>query len=295
MNQQHQIGSGPLSATINAHGAELSSLRHDGQEYLWQAGPAWPRHAPILFPIVGRLPDDVLRHDGRSYPMTQHGFARDHRFDWIERSPTSCRLALADSDATLAGYPFRFRLEAEYRVTGTGLAIELTVCNVGDGTLPASVGLHPAFRWPLPGGADKASHTLAFEQDEASPIRSVGDGLLQAASRPSPVVGRTLALRDSLFDADALIFDRLAGSGVRYTAPGCSTVAVSWRNCPYLGVWSKPNADFLCIEPWHGIATPQGFDGDFAAKPGLMLIEPGARRSVAITVAVSPAAGSTHD
>lgn len=295
MDHSHQIGSGQLDATINAQGAELSSLRHDGHEYLWQAGPAWPRRAPILFPIVGRLPDDRLRHGGAAYPMTQHGFARDCRFEWVERSPTGCRLALADNDSTRAAYPFRFRLEAEYRVAGSGLTIELTVCNVGDGILPASVGLHPAFQWPLPGSADKAAHTLAFDHAEANPIRSVSGGLLQTASQPSPVVGQTLALRESLFSADALIFDQLASSSVRYTAPRCATLEVSWRNCPFLGIWSKPGGDFLCIEPWHGISTPLGFDADFAAKPGLMLIEPGARRSIGITVAVLPPTGRAHD
>ncbi len=286
MDDQHQIGSGQLGVAINAQGAELCSLRHAGVEYLWQAGPAWPRHAPVLFPIVGRLPDDLLRHDGASHRMTQHGFARDRRFEWVERSPTSCRLALADDDETRAAYPFRFRLEAEYRVTEAALTIELAVCNVGKGVLPASVGLHPAFAWPLPGSTDKASHTLVFEQAEADPIRSVGDGLLQAASRPSPVVGETLALRESLFDADALIFDRLGSRSVRYAAPGCSTVEVGWRNCPYLGVWSKAGGDFLCIEPWHGISTPQGFDADFAAKPGLMLIAPGKRQVVGVSISV---------
>ena len=294
MDQKHQITDGRLTATIDAGGAELCSLRQDGEEYLWQAGPAWPRHAPILFPIVGRLPDDLLRYKGVGYPMTQHGFARDSRFEWVERSATGCRLALADSDASRAAYPFRFRLEAEYRVADGRLKVELTVGNVGDTNLPASVGLHPAFRWPLPGSADKAAHTLVFDHAEPAPIRSVSGGLLQAAERPSPVVGHILALREDLFDADALIFDRLASQAVRYAAPGSATVEVSWRNCPFLGVWSKAGGDLLCIEPWHGISTPQGFAADFTAKRGLMRIEPGTRQGIGVTVAIHPADGGAH-
>ncbi len=288
MDRQHQIGGDGLTATIDAQGAELTSLRHAGAEYLWQAGPAWPRHAPVLFPVVGRLPGDVLRHGDGSYPMAQHGFARDCRFEWVERSPASCRLALVDDDRTRAAYPFRFALEAEYRVAGRTLSIDLTVTNVGDSTLPASLGLHPAFTWPLPGSVEKPAHTLAFERDETHPIRAVSGGLLQAARKPSPVAGRTLPMRESLFDADALIFDELASHSVQYAAPGCATVEVSWRNCPYLGIWSKAGGDFLCIEPWHGISTPEGFDGDFVAKPGLMLIEPGDRQGIGITVAIQP-------
>ncbi len=288
MDRQHQIGGDELAATIDAQGAELCSLRQAGAEYLWQAGPAWPRHAPILFPIVGRLPGDVLRQDGGTYPMTQHGFARDRRFEWLERSATRCRLALADDDRTWAAYPFRFALEVEYRVTGRTLAVELTVTNVGDRTLPASLGLHPAFAWPLPGSGDKSAHALEFERDEAHPIRSVSGGLLQATSTPSPVAGRKLALREGLFDADALIFDELASRSVRYAAPGAATVEVGWRNCPYLGIWGKTGGDFLCIEPWHGVSTPEGFKGDFATKPGLMLIEPGGRQGIGITIAIAP-------
>ena len=289
MDQRHEIGGGELGATVDAQGAELCSLRRAGTEYLWQAGPAWPRHAPLLFPIVGRLPGDMLQYRGNSYPMTQHGFARDRRFEWVERSPSGCRLALADDDETRLAYPFRFRLEADYRVVEGTLTITLAVANVGDIPLPASLGLHPAFAWPLPGSADKAAHTLSFAQPEPSPIRSVSDGLLRAQPSPSPVAGHTLALRESLFAADALIFDELASHSVRYAAPGCATVEVAWRNCPCLGIWSKAGGDFLCIEPWHGISTPAGFEGEFIAKPGIMLIEPGERRGIGVSVSILPA------
>src|ERR1700743_1298638 len=106
---KHVIRSGGIAATIKADGAELCSLRNaDGLELLWQAGPQWPRHAPLLFPIVGRLKNDTLRHDGKTYPMTQHGFARDLRFDWIEQGVDSCKLVLANSAATSSHYPFAF-------------------------------------------------------------------------------------------------------------------------------------------------------------------------------------------
>src|SRR5258707_1780581 len=111
----HTIHCGSLTATIKAQGAELSSLKDAaGVEFIWQAGPAWPRHAPLLFPIVGRLVNDEMRHRGRTYRMTQHGFARDSRFAWAERSDNSCTLVLEDSEATRALYPFTFRLVVTY-------------------------------------------------------------------------------------------------------------------------------------------------------------------------------------
>ena len=99
----HTLRADGITAIVLAHGAELCSLRNEqGLEVLWQAGPQWPRHAPLLFPIVGRLKNDELRHRGKTYRMTQHGFARDQRFEWIERTPTSCSLVLGDNAATRA-------------------------------------------------------------------------------------------------------------------------------------------------------------------------------------------------
>jgi len=286
MDQQYRIGSGDISATIDAQGAELCSLQADGAEYMWQAGLIWPRHAPVLFPIVGRLPGDQMRHDGKSSRMTQHGFVRNRRFELVEQSATHCRLAL-DADAeTLAAYPFRFRFEATYEVVEHGLRMTYVAINTGDSVMPASIGGHPAFQWPLPGSTDKLAHTLIFERPEPAPIRSVVGGLLQAESRPSPVAGRELHPTPELFAADALIFDQLASHSVRFAAPGTSALELSWENCPYLGIWTKGDGDFLCIEPWHGISTPQEFDADFATKPGLMLIEPGGRNGIVITVRI---------
>ena len=129
----HTLRSGAIAATIKADGAELCSLRNaDGLELLWQAGPEWPRHSPVLFPIVGRVKNDEYRHRGKTYPMKQHGFARDYRFDWVEQSATSCRLALVDSDTTRAIYPFAFRLEVSYAVDKSDLKLGFEIINTGE-------------------------------------------------------------------------------------------------------------------------------------------------------------------
>src|SRR5438445_1401334 len=134
----HTLRSGAIAATIKADGAELCSLRNaEGLELLWQAGPEWLRHSPVLFPIVGRVKNDEYRHRGKTYPMKQHGFARDFRFDWLEQSATSCRLALVDSDATRVQYPFPFRLEVSYAVDKSDLTIGFDVINTGDDKLAA--------------------------------------------------------------------------------------------------------------------------------------------------------------
>ncbi|MBR0822073.1 aldose 1-epimerase family protein [Bradyrhizobium liaoningense] len=285
----HTIRSGGLAATIKAHGAELCSLKDgSGTEFLWQAGPAWPRHAPLLFPIVGRLANDELRHRGRTYRMTQHGFARDSRFAWRAREENRCTLVLEDSAATRALYPFAFRLTAAYALDDVGLDLSLTIANTGNEILPASLGGHPAFNWPLEPETAKESYALTFAGAEPSPVRRLDGGLLRAAAEPSPVKGAALSLSESLFADDAIIFDRVESNSLRYAAgQGGPWLEMSWRGFRELGVWSKPSgAPFLCIEPWRGYASPAGFDGEFSDKPGLMHIAPGAEERLSYRIEV---------
>jgi Galactose mutarotase and related enzymes len=228
----YSLRSGSLTATIKAHGAELCSLRDDsGIEFVWQAGPEWPRHAPLLFPIVGRLANDELRHRGKTYRMTQHGFARDSRFAWAERRESRCTLVLDDSEATRALYPFAFRLAAAYAIDDTGLDLTLTIANTGKETLPVSLGGHPAFNWPLRPGLAKESYALTFARAESSPVRRLDGGLLRPAAEPSPVKGNSLPLSDSLFTDDAIIFDRIESTSVRYAAGRVHRPGRGWK-CP---------------------------------------------------------------
>ena len=287
----HSLRSGGLAATIKAHGAELCSLKGGGIEFVWQAGPEWPRHAPLLFPIVGRLAGDELRQRGKPYRMTQHGFARDNRFAWAERSERRCALVLEDSETTRALYPFAFRLTAIYTLDDAGLDLTLTIANTGKETLPASLGGHPAFNWPLQPQRAKESYTLTFAKAESSPVRRLDGGLLRAAAEPGPVKGSLLPLSEALFVDDAIIFDRIESSSVRYAAgQGGATGAwlkMSWRGFRELGVWSKPSGvPFLCIEPWRGYASPAAFDGEFIDKPGLMHIPPAAEEHLSFRIEV---------
>ncbi|MDA9489622.1 aldose 1-epimerase family protein [Bradyrhizobium sp. CCBAU 11361] len=289
----HTIRSGGLTATIKAHGAEMCSLMSDaGIEFVWQAAPAWPRHAPLLFPIVGRLANDELRHRGKTYRMTQHGFARDSRFAWAELGESRCVLVLEDSETTRALYPFAFRLTATYAIDAAGLDLSLTIANTGQETLPASLGGHPAFNWPLQPGVPKEDYALTFASAESFPVRRLDGGLLRAATEPSPVSGTVLPLSESLFVDDAVIFDRIDSHSVRYAAgPGASSgpwLKMSWHGFRELGVWSKPSgAPFLCIEPWRGYASPAGFDGEFSDKPGLMHIAAGAEERLSFRIEVA--------
>ncbi|CAH0497600.1 aldose 1-epimerase family protein [Novosphingobium sp. CECT 9465] len=287
-----EITNGELTARINPLGAELWSVTDaQDREYMTDADPAfWGGHAPLLFPIVGSLNGDVLRLDGREYTLPRHGFARRSMFAPVQVDATSARFRLTDSPDTRAVYPFGFVLEMAFRLDGMTLAMEATVSNPNGETLPFSFGYHPAFVWPLPGGADKAAHKLVFEHPEPQDIRrvSAGAGLLLPASEQTPVRSKVLPLNEDLFRADAVIWDDLASRELSYGADGGAWLDIAFPDTPSLGLWQVPGARYICIEPWAGHADPEGFDGDFREKPGVVLLEPGATRSFRMDVAVRP-------
>ncbi len=277
-----------LTARVKSFGAELCQLQANGEDFLWPATPPWPRHAPVLFPIVGRLRNDALHHAGATTRLTQHGFARDRLFTWTQTEPASCRLTLTDDPATRALYPFAFRLDITYALAERGLTVTHTITNPADVPLPASTGAHPAFVWPLRPGVPKEAHTLTFEAAEPDPISGVSGGLLIPEPRPSPIQGNTLPLTPALFNADALILKTPNSRRVCYSAPGAPSIEISWAGFEQLGIWSLPSAEFLCIEPWFGFASPADFDGDFATKPGLAIIPPGAHRDFSYRIQITP-------
>lgn len=270
-----RIAADGLQAAINPMGAELSLLRDaTGRDFLWDAGPAWPRHSPVLFPIVGKLADDAYHHAGRRYPMRQHGFARDQAFTLLHQAADRATFRLADDAATRAVYPFAFSLRIDYAVAGTTLTVGYLLENPGEVPLPASLGAHPAFRWPLPGAAERP-HAIHFAEPEPAPVRRLRGGLLAAAPEPTPILGQRLDLSEGLFERDALILDAVASRRLDYRAADGPALQVAFEGFDVLSLWSRPGAGFLCIEPWAGFHSPEDWSGDIADKPGIRIIPPG--------------------
>ncbi|MEW9854671.1 aldose 1-epimerase family protein [Novosphingobium sp. M1R2S20] len=288
------ITSGKLTARINLLGAELWSVTDaDGREYMTDADPAfWTGHAPILFPIVGELAGGTYRYEGKNYALPRHGFARRSRFLLVEHADGTARFRLTDSADTRAAYPFAFALELCFRLHDTRLEIVAEVTNLGPEPLPFSLGFHPGFAWPLPGGGDKLKHTIVFAEEEPNDIRLLdGDGLV-ADRAPSPVQGRTLKLSPDLFRRDALVWDRLQSRGVEYRGEqGSPILRVAFPDTPHLGIWQKPGANYVCIEPWQGHADPAGFDGELREKPGIVILPPGEVRRFRVEVTIDPPSG----
>jgi galactose mutarotase-like enzyme len=287
--QSISIESAELQATISSLGAELVGLRDsDGLDYLWHGDPAWwPSHAPILFPIVGEVRGNTLKVDGKRYPIGRHGFARGSTFEVVRTERARCSFQLCANDQTRAHYPFEFALDLHYEVVGRQLHVRAEVTNHGKDVMPASLGFHPGFRWPLVPGVPKEAYAISFEKLEDKPIRRLASGLLAAAPIPSPVHDKKLALTDALFINDALIFDRLNSRRVTYRASTGPSIEVRFDSMAHLGIWSKPGAGFVCIEPWQGFASPEDFDGELKDKPGMTLVAPRTTKRFEIAVGVS--------
>lgn len=281
------ISDSALSAQIAAAGAELQRLQdRDGSDLLWNGDPAvWAGRAPLLFPLVGETKDRKIKVDGQVFDIPRHGFARTSRFTLVTAEKAHCIWRLEASEATRRQYPFEFRLDIIYRIEGGALHVTAEVTNRGDRAMPASFGFHPALRWPLPNGALREAHEAVFERDEPAPVRRLADNLLSPVLHPTPVQGRRLALHDELFREDALIFDRLESRSLVYGAPGHRSLRVSFPGMPHLGIWTKPGAGYVCIEPWQGHASPDSFDGELKDKPGMVSIGPGATKRFEMSIA----------
>jgi galactose mutarotase-like enzyme len=289
--QRRWIGlkSPELTARINPLGAQLSVLQdRSGRDLLWDGDPSvWAGRAPLLFPIVGALAGGHYRLGSRSYSLARHGFARGKLFDIVNTTSAAATFRLRADEATLQVYPFRFDLKVEFALQGETLSVMAGIRNGGDEAMPASFGYHPAFRWPLPYGQPRSSHFIEFAQDEPASIRRLdAEGLLTPTRHTTPVLGRRLGLRDDLFEHDALIFDELRSRAVIYGTEQGPRIEVCYPDAPYFGLWTKPGAGFICLEPWHGIADPQGFSADLSAKPGIFWVAPGAEFSITMSIAL---------
>lgn len=262
-----------LTVKINEMGAELTSvINSDGIEFMWQADKAfWGRHAPVLFPIVGRLKDDQYQYDGKTYSMSQHGFARDNHFSVVAQTSTAITLELKSTENTKLKFPFDFSLRITYTLDQHSLKVGYEVINQGEVEMPFSIGAHPGFNIPLV--TDEASFTdYVLRVAPATNYQQVP--LRAPLSDPQNThelnLRQPLALTHQLFENDAVILE-LEGKETTVmleTAKNDHGVALTVANAPYLGIWSPypKEAPFVCLEPWWGLADPVDTDGKLEHK-----------------------------
>lgn len=263
-----------LIVTAQSKGAELTSIRslETGIEYLWQANPTvWPRHAPNLFPIVGKM-DGKYTVDGKEYEMNQHGFARDSEFKLSQSTDTKLVYELLYSAETLKVYPYKFKFFVVYEIFDNELSVKYRVENQDDKEIFFSVGAHPAFNVPLIVNETFTDYYIDFEKEETLGRYLIDGGLILENSEPILENESRLNLTKELFLQDAIVLKNMKSKSLTLKSKKSKYyIKVKFDGFNYFGIWTKPGFDkFICLEPWKGIADTKGKKVAFHEKEGII-------------------------
>lgn len=268
-----------LELAISSKGAELQGVTdcQDQTQYLWQADPAyWGRHAPVLFPIVGRLKNDQYQWRGRTYAMKQHGFARDQEFSLLQQEAHRASFELTPNESTRSQYPFAFCFQIHYLLSERELSVAYEVRHQGRGIMPFTLGAHPAFCCPLVEGEQLTDYEVRFQTEEQAERHLLTDGLFDGRSRQVLQGQARLPLDEHTFEEDALVFHHLKSNWVAlHSRVSGRKVQLFFEGFPFLGIWAKPGAPFVCLEPWHGLADEANASGNLEEKVGMRLLQEG--------------------
>jgi galactose mutarotase-like enzyme len=265
------ISNSNLTAQINHFGAELFSLQNQkNKEYIWKGNPIfWGKHSPILFPIVGTLKNNSFHYEGKKYHLSRHGFARDMEFTISQKTENRAVFSLISSEESRKVYPFDFELQVIYTLDENKLIIAHNVINNNNCIMPFSIGAHPAFALPKP----FEDYSLAFEQAETLTSYQLENDLLSDTTEIIEMKDNEVPLTYSLFEKDALIFKELESKNITILENKSPLLRVQFDNFLNLGLWTKCNAPFLCIEPWLGYSDTIHSSGNIMEKEGIQLLE----------------------
>ena len=279
----HTIENDYLRVSVDDHGAELCSIfdKIHNREVIWQADPAyWKRHAPVLFPNVGRHFEDHYRINGIEYPSSQHGFAREKEFTCVEEGTEKLRYRLMSDEETRKYYPFDFVLWITYELREKEVLVSWEVENRSGEVMSFTIGGHPGFRFEKE-GEQKEDYELYFPENTEFTATAVD--LVNGTGKPDQkyrvkLTDHTLVLSDQLFDVDTLVVDdaqirevwlRRKATGQLYAGVRCIDEFCSF------GIWSLPKGPYVCLEPWAGRCDDEGFCEDISKKPGINRAKPG--------------------
>ncbi|MDQ1771181.1 aldose 1-epimerase family protein [Labilibaculum sp. A4] len=274
-------------------GAELCSIksRLTNQEFIWQADPEiWGSHAPNLFPVIGCLKDDGFIHEGKEYAMPKHGFIRNNKdIQLHSKSENELCFVLKSNENTRKLYPFKFEFYIHYILDGKKLHVKHDVVNTGSKDMLFCLGGHPAFACPLKEGEKYSDYYLEFEQKETAHTWMIVDnGLIGQEGKLILDENDRIELAPDLFAKDALIFKNLKSSFVKLRSKNSNfSLKVSLDDFPYLGLWAKPNAPYVCIEPWIGIADSYDSSREFSEKEIIQSLDSGQTFSAAYSIEIT--------
>lgn len=268
-----------ISLSVSELGAELISLKKDEHEYIWTGDKSfWARHAPILFPIVGKVYNNEYISDNQLFKLNQHGFARDSRFEMIDDNT----LRLTSSEETLKVYPFRFELIANYTLDNNTVIINWKVRNTDNKTIYFQIGAHPGFNYPDFNAEDSVhAYFELYKNDKIVDeivVSSLNNGyVIKDHHENMKIDNARLPLNAELFSNDALVIERQQlDKVVMLDKEGNHYLTLTCKDANVFGLWSpyKQDCPFCCIEPWCGRADTQGFTDDISHKDYIQSLQP---------------------
>jgi galactose mutarotase-like enzyme len=291
MDQVFQIRNDDLIIQVQNLGAELASIRDakDQTEYLWHGNPKfWNRRAPVLFPIVGALIDKQYRFEGKTHSLPQHGFARDCLFDLDVGKKDKLVFSLSDDENTRKNYPFCFTLEIEYELNGNRLMVGYRVINTDQKRIWFSIGAHPGFNCPFIPNTFTKDYFLEFNNVEEPLLFKGENGIISTGEPVSLEDNKILRLNPDPFQSETIIIKNPRSTSVSLKHPESEkSITVEYPGFPYLALWKGvPEAPYVCIEPWFGIADFKDASGDLTEKEGIFPLVPGNEFSCQHTIII---------
>ena len=266
-------------------GAELISFKLDGEERVHQGQSCvdskgkvyWKRHWPVLFPTVGKSKRNQTIMNGKTYEMPQHGFARDMEFEPITKLDNFHSYVLKSDKKLLDKFPYEFSLYVTYRLDENKLTTIYKVINEGDTDMPFGIGGHPALKID-PEELKKENYYLEFEEkEEKIHFLYLVDGLVGTEYAKNIIEeDRRITITNNIFNNDAIIMKGIKSKKISLKNKKTKEklLTVDFTGFPYLAIWSKPNAPFICIEPWKTTADTVNASGVFRQKGDIILLPP---------------------
>lgn len=261
-------------------GGELQSIfsKKYNTEFLWNGDEThWKYHAPVLFPIVGKVLNGEYRINNSVYNLPQHGLARVSKFNLLEKTKDTISFELKSSIETLKVYPYEFSLIIKYILKDNTVTTEYIVKNITNKTMYFSIGAHPAFMCPFSKEESLNDYYFEFNEKENAFIMPLNkDGYVKRTTKAFLNNENKINLSKELFKDDALIFNSLKSDKITLKSDkNNKALEFSFKDFPYLALWSKSTgAPFVCIEPWFGHADFEDFSDEFSKKEGILSLEP---------------------
>lgn len=279
-----KLSNGNLCAVITSNGAELISLKLcDGKEYIDNG--SWSNSTPILFPICGGLRDGKYIYGGKQYECPKHGFCRNVEFEVEDVNDTSATLSYSDNEDTRKMYPFLFKLSVIFTLTDDGISVVYKIDNRTDGEMYFSIGAHESYS--CPGGVE--GYTLTFDKSEDFDSHKVEGVLLSYEKDKVADSGKSLTLKKSFFDIDALCFSKINSDSVILESPDKSrSVKLTFGGASHFLIWTDAdeNLPFVCLEPWCGFPDMTDSDYDFTKKQGIKRLGKGESFEYSHTISI---------